>query len=276
MDSPLEAFAAEVRRADNELRLDRAALLIAAGEYADLPIEMYIARLDEIAAAVLVPRHVSPRAIAHAVRQHLFHELGFHGNEEDYYDPRNSYLNQVLLRRTGIPISLAAVFLEVARRVGLDVAGVSYPQHFLVKYRDGDQEWIVDPFHRGAEFSGEQFRAQLAGQGHAPDHAVDYYLSAVTRRQILTRMLTNLKIIYLEREDFRRALRTQEYLVALTPWSFTDIRDRGVLRARIGDVPGALADLETYLAHAEGADDAAAVEQAIARLRAGRSGDEGA
>ena len=140
MNGALDAFTAEVRRPDAELRLDRAALLIAAGEYHGLDIERYVALLDEIGARALAlaPAGASPRGLAGAVREHLFHDLGFRGNEEDYYDARNSYLNEVITRRTGIPISLAAVFLEVARRVGLDAAGVSYPRHCLVKYWDGD------------------------------------------------------------------------------------------------------------------------------------------
>ena len=271
MNSALERFAAEVRRPDAELDLGRSALLIAAGEYRDLSIGMCLALLDEIAAGVaaMLPPDAPPREIAHAVRKRLFHELEFHGNDQDYYDPRNSYLNEVLLRRTGIPISLSVVFLEVARRVGLDAAGVSYPQHFLVKYHDEGDEWIVDPFHRGEEVSVRNFRAHLLSRGTAPEHLVDYYLSAVTRRQLLTRMLNNLKGIYAQREDYPRALRIQEYLLAINPWSFDEIRDRGVLRERTGDVAGALADLETYLAHAGSAEDVSMVRRLVERLRAG-------
>jgi regulator of sirC expression with transglutaminase-like and TPR domain len=267
--SALEAFAAEVRRADTDLDLGRAALLIAAGEYPDLSIDTCVALLDEIAAGVatMLPSDPSPRDVAHAVRRRLFHDLEFHGNDQDYSDPRNSYLNDVLLRRTGIPISLSTVFLEVARRVGLDAAGVSYPRHFLVKYRDGDREWILDPFHRGEELSGEELRAHLLTRRSTPEHVVDYYLSAVTRRQLLARMLNNLKIIYSQREDYPRALRIQEYVLAVNPWSFEEIRDRGILRERSGDRAGALADLETYLTHAGPAEDVPTIRQLAERLR---------
>lgn len=269
MSALLETFAGEVRRADTELNLGRAALLIAAGEYPDLSVQMCLDLLDEIAAGVAqaLPPDPSPRAIAHAVRRRLFHDLDFHGNQTAYDDPRNSYLNEVLFRRTGIPISLATVFLEVARRVGLDAAGVSYPQHFLVKYHDDGREWIVDVFHRGEEFSGDELRAHLMRRRSTPEHMVEYYLSAVTRRQLLTRMLNNLKILYTEGADHHRALRIQEYLLAINPWSFDEIRDRGLLRERAGDIAGAIIDLETYLTHAGTVDDAARIQDMVERLR---------
>ena len=268
MTETLDVFAAEVRRPDAELDLGRAALLIAAGEYSELSIETAHALLEEIAAGIAahVTPGMSPRERAFAIRRRLFVDLDFRGNEEEYYDPRNSYLNDVLIRRTGIPISLAAVFLEVARRVGLEAQGVSYPVHFLVKYHDEGQEWIVDPFYRGGEVPGEHIRAGLEAKGWPPQQ-IDYMLSGVTRRQMLTRMLLNLKQIYVRADDHARALRTQEYLLAINPWSFEDIRDRGVLRARTGDTPGALADLETYLEHAGPAEDIAAVREMIERLR---------
>lgn len=270
MSDALSMFAAEVRRPDAELDLGRAALLIAAAEYPDLSIETCVSLLDVIAdgVAAITPPDASPRAIAHAVRRRLFHDLDFQGSEgETYADPRNSYLNDVLLRRTGIPISLSTVFLEVARRVGLDAAGVAYPQHFLVKYQDEGEEWIVDPFHRGEEFSGRHFRAHIRRRAATPERLLEYYLAAVTRRQLLTRMLTNLKMLYAESEDHARSLRIQEYLLTLSPWSFPDIRDRGVLRGKVGDIDGALTDLETYLAHAGPAGDRAEVAAQIARLK---------
>lgn len=276
MNDALQAFTAEVRLSDSELRLDRAALLIAAGEYPELDIAHWLARLDEIAARVSsrLPPAAGSREVAHALRHYLFDELGFHGNEADYYDPRNSYLNDVLSRYTGIPISLSTVFLALAWRLGLEASGVSYPRHFLVKYRDGDEEWVVDPFHGGGEVAADEFRSQMVEQGLAPEHVFNYYLAAVTRRQMLTRMLTNLKAVYLHREDIQRALRIQDYLLAVSPWSFPDIRDRGMLRGQAGDVAGALADLDTYLEHNDTADDARVIRRTVERLRAGGRLDE--
>jgi regulator of sirC expression with transglutaminase-like and TPR domain len=209
---------------------------------------------------------MSQRERAWIIRRRLFYDLDFRGNEDEYYDPRNSYLNDVLIRRTGIPISLAAVYLEVGRRVGLQAAGVSYPVHFLVKYHDEGQEWIVDPFSRGEELPGEHIRSGLGAKGWPPEQ-IDYILSGVTRRQMLTRMLLNLKQIYARTEDHARALRIQEYLLAINPWSFDEIRDRGILRARTGDTTGAIADLETYLEHAGPTTDLQQIRELLDRLR---------
>ncbi|MBI2760425.1 MAG: tetratricopeptide repeat protein [Chloroflexi bacterium] len=270
----LKLFGAEAQRPDSGLRLDRAALLIAAGEYPDLDVEEQIGRLDGLASRIDVPPDAAPRMRARLLRRFLFEQQGFHGNREDYYDPRNSYLNDVLDRCTGIPITLAVVFIEAGRRIGLEVVGVSYPRHFLVKYRDGDTTYLLDPFNGGHEFDVADFRAEMIERGATPEHLADYYLSGVTRRQLLARMLLNLKAIYLDRRDFHRALRIQEYTIALNPWSFPDIRDRGVLRGYLGDNDGALADLETYVAHAGSESDVPATERLIARLRAGSHIDE--
>jgi regulator of sirC expression with transglutaminase-like and TPR domain len=270
MFDTLDAFAAEVRRSDADLDLGHAALLIAAGEYSDLSIETAGALLEEIAAGIApyIEVGMSQRDRARVVRRRLFHDLEFRGNQEEYYDPRNSYLNQVLIRRKGIPISLATVFLEVGRRVGLEAWGVSYPVHFLVKYHDEGQEWIVDPFSRGEEIPGDHIRNGLGARGWPPEQ-IDYILSGVTRRQMLTRMLVNLKQIYANAQDDVRSLRIQEFLLAINPWSFDEMRDRGLIRARLGDIPGALDDLETYVAHAGPADDAARIAEMIQRLRGG-------
>ena len=268
MADTLAAFATEVRRSDEDLDLGHAALLIAAAEYPELSIETAHALLEEIAAGIApyIAPGMTQRERARVIRRRLFYDLEFQGNQDEYYDPRNSYLNEVLIRRKGIPISLATVFLEVGRRVGLRAAGVSYPVHFLVKYHDEGQEWIVDPFRRGEEVAGDHIRHGLGARGWPPEQ-IDYMLSGVTRRQMLTRMLLNLKQIYGKAGDFPRALRIQDYLLAINPWSFEEIRDRGLLRAQTEDVAGALEDLQTYLDHAGPADDIGRVRAEIERLR---------
>ncbi len=268
----LAAFEAEVRRTDVGPRLDRAALLIAAGEYPALDIERSLAVLDALATgiAALLPPSPTAAQIAEGIRRGLFTALGFRGNTEHYYDPRNSYLNDVLERRVGLPITLSVVYLEVARRLGLDAAGVAYPRHFLVKYHDGAGDWLVDPWHGGETVSMDRFRVRVREDGQVAENVADYHLAAVTTRQLLTRLLTNLKLVYLQQRDDPRALRILGYLLALSPWSFEDLRDRGALRARMGDLAGALADLEAYLAHAPEAD-AAQVRRLVEHLRAGRA-----
>jgi len=269
MSDALQLFATEVQRADAELDLGRAALLIAKDAYPNLDMEMPLTLLDELGAGLRaqIADSRDEQQIAYAIRRRLFHDLEFRVNEGDFYDPRNSFLNDVLIRRRGIPISLSVVFIEVARRVGLVAEGVSFPQRFLVKYRAGGQEWIVDPTLFGEEFSGEHFRAHLATSSAAPAHLVDYHLAAATKRQVLTRMLANLKAIYTEREDDARLLRIQEFRLAITPWAFDEIRDRGILRARTGDFPGALSDLDIYLANAGPAEDLPRVRDLVERLR---------
>lgn len=270
MQRLLDEFAAEVRRSDEDLRLDRAALLIAAAEYPTLDIDTYLFRLEALAYVVRerAAGGGEPRRTVRTLNDHLFAEAGFHGNAEDYYDPRNSYLSDVLDRRTGIPISLSALWLVTAWRLGLEAAGVGFPRHFLVRYRNSDGEWLVDPYGGGHELPASEFRQRAAQQSGAQEQMLDYLLAAVTRRQILSRMLANLKSIYLGREDTARALRIQEFVVALTPWSFADIRDRGVLRGRAGDVDGAIHDLETYLEHAHSEGDVPVVHELLDRLRA--------
>lgn len=272
----LSAFEVEVRRTDVGPRLDRAALLIAAGEYPELEIERSLAVLDALAAGIraLLPSDPTPAQIAEGLRRGLFTALGFRGNTDHYYDPRNSYLNDVLERRLGLPITLSIVYLEVARRLDLDAAGVSYPRHFLVKYHDGEQDWLVDPWHGGETVSMARFRERVRAQGGIAENVADYHLAAVTHRQILTRLLTNLKLVYLQQRNDACALRIQDYLLTLSPWSFEDLRDRGALRARAGDIRGALADLEAYLDHAP-AEDAGQVRQLVQHLRAGRAFLEG-
>ena len=268
-------FGAEAQRSDSSLRLDRAALLIAAGEYPALDVDEQTGRLDRLASGIEAPPDATAATRARLLRRFLFEEQGFHGNREDYYDPRNSYLNDVLDRCTGIPITLAVVLIEVGRRIGLEVAGVGYPRHFLVKYHDGDATFLLDPFNSGQAFDAAGFRAEMIERGATPEHLADYYLSGVTQRQLLARMLLNLKAIYLDKRDYRRTLRIQEYTIALNPWSFPDIRDRGVLRGYLGDNDGALADLETYVAHAGTEPDVPVAERLIARIRAGSRIDEG-
>lgn len=268
MSDTLQSFTTAVRRSDEDLDLGHAALLIAAGEYPQLSLETAQALLDEIATSIAaqITPGMSQRERAAIIRRRLFYDLDFRGNQEEFYDPRNSYLNDVLIRRVGIPISLSAVYLEVGRRVGLEAAGVSYPVHFLVKYHDEGQEWIVDPFHKGEELPGEHIRSGLGAKGWPPEQ-IDYMLSGVTRRQMLARMLLNLKQIYARSEDHKRALRIQEFLLAINPWSFDEIRDRGVLRARTGDTIGAIADLETYIEHAAPAGDTQQIRDLLETLR---------
>src|SRR5687767_4989201 len=234
------------------------AFLIARIEYPRLDPEPYLARLEHIgdAAARFVAEDSgtdAPLAVRiDAVNRYLFGELGFTGNREHFEDPRNSCLNEVMDRKTGIPITMALIYIEVARRAGLRAEGVNFPGHFLVRclqdlHTDNPMEGlIVDPFHSGAILNEQECRQLL--QPHMSDAAFEPSLLArATRRQILVRMLLNLKKLYVKMHSFPQARATTDALLALQPSSLADLRDRGLLAYHMNDFSRALRDLEEYL-----------------------------
>jgi regulator of sirC expression with transglutaminase-like and TPR domain len=266
--TPRDAFAALVERDDEQIDLARAALLFAAVEYPDLDVGAYLARLDRLAAE-LRPRvspEESPGRVVAAIDEYLFGEQGFRGNELEYYDPRNSYLNEVLDRRLGIPISLSVVYLEVARRVGFRLEGVGMPGHFLLRHPDPVQPLLIDAFNRGAIVTEDDCRARLRGlYGDALPLTAEM-LRPVDARTILFRMLNNLKGIYARREDFARAVRTVDLMLLVEPGAVGEYRDRGALRFRAADFKLARADLEHYLEARPDPPDAEAVREQIALI----------
>jgi regulator of sirC expression with transglutaminase-like and TPR domain len=227
------------------------ALHLAADEYRGLDVDSYLARLDRYAEE-LVPRLVGSLPDRVAELTHLlFEEEGFAGNVADYYDPRNSYLNDVLDRRTGIPITLCVVYMEVARRAGLHIDGVNFPGHFLVRCPEvgsrGSSGLIIDPFHGGALLSEHDCRLLLQRQVGSEVAFSKSLLAPTTRLQILVRMLINLKRIYVHMRSFPQARDVTELLLAMTPSALSELRDRGLLAYHLNDVTGALRDLQTYL-----------------------------
>ena len=237
--------------------LAEAALVIATIEYPRLDPEPYLARLDTMgqAAASAVARHhasgSTTLASIRALNQYLFEDLQFVGNRDKYDDPRNSCLNEVLDRRTGIPITISLVYLEVARRAGLQMEGVNFPGHFLVRCAEPSIEagagHIIDPFHAGALLSESKCRVLLQ-QHVGPEVAFRASLLApATRTQIVVRMLLNLKRLYVHMRSFPQARDVTELLVAMTPSALSELRDRGLLAYHLNDVTGALRDLQTYL-----------------------------
>ncbi len=276
----LEAFAAEVSRPDREVDLARAALVMGAFEYPHLVVEQYLSRLDELAAAAESALSAADLP-ALALAQYLFKRAGFTGNQDDYLDPRNSFLNQVLDRRLGIPITLSLVYLEVARRVGIDAEGVGLPGHFIVRSRvrpadalpdhateaaDTDEVIYLDPFHGGAlmeeEDCAERVRAITGGK--LPFDPA--FLSPVGARYILNRMLNNLKNAYAGRHDLERALRVVERLLVLNPSDAEETRNLGLLHAGLGHTRQALAALTRYLELRPAASDAATIRSYIVAL----------
>jgi regulator of sirC expression with transglutaminase-like and TPR domain len=243
------------------------ALLLASDEYPDLDVAECLDWIDQLAC------EVSPRLIGDlcdrtaALGSFLFEERGFRGNERDYYDPRNSYLNDVIERRLGIPITLSVLAMSVGARAGIEVVGVGLPGHFIAKAVAENEEVLFDPFHGGRLLEPEDcIQLVETATGQAFDLTAEAF-EAVPLGALVARMLTNLKGIYLKREDFHRAVRIMERLLILAPDDVVQRRDLGVALVR-ADRPGAaIAHLETYLAHHHEGDDAELVEKVLQRAK---------
>ena len=266
----LERFSALLCREDFDLA--EACLLIAQDAYPDLDIAHYLARIDALAATV--KGRVAGDAFAEqklvALNRHLFKELGFCGNAGDYYDPRNSYLNQVLERRTGIPITLSILYMEIGRRLGLRLQGVSFPGHFLVKLRVSGGQLVLDPFRGGEAQSQSDLRARLARvlpQREADTLPLSQFLQAPTSRQILARLLRNLKGIYLQSEEAQNTLEVMQRMVMVAPHAAEEVRDRGLAYYKLDCFRAALADLQDYLERRPDASDADEIRGKAAALR---------
>lgn len=240
--------------ADEEIPLDEAALLISRDEYPQLDAPAYLERLQQHAMELRDRLHGSilleePLRRVVVLNSYLFDDLGYSGESLDYYDPRNSYLSDVLDRRRGIPISLSLLYLHLARSVDLPAEGISFPGHFLVRLPVEDGLIVLDPYHRGRSLGTEELRqrAWSAQAGDRPDdEALIDLLEPSDNRGILARMLRNLKSIYVDREDWDRALRVADRLVTLQA-DAENYRDRGLLYRAVGAEGAALRDLRRYL-----------------------------
>ncbi|MFN8542941.1 MAG: tetratricopeptide repeat protein [Candidatus Binatia bacterium] len=268
MGSSRDRFAALVAAGPD---LARGALEIARLGHPDLDAEACLARLDALAETIRphLPAGDDPPTTFAAAATHLFGELGFHGNSTDYYDPRNSYLPDVLERRTGIPIMLALVLIEVGTRLGLTVEGIAFPGHFLVRVRGARGLHLFDPFTGQALDEAELLSRARAVAGAGVTAVPPHFLATAGPRAMLTRMLHNLLRVFHERDDPDHALAAVDLLLVLTPDAPEAVRTRGLLLARL-DCPGAAAhDLERYLELAPGAADAADIRNQLARLARG-------
>jgi regulator of sirC expression with transglutaminase-like and TPR domain len=266
--TPRERLAELIARPDPEIDLAAGALLIAAEEYPQLRDAPYLRRLDLLAERVRdrLASETAPVLVLTELCRVLFQEEGFRGNAEAYYDPRNSFLNDVLDRRLGIPITLGIVALEVGWRVGLPLSGVNFPCHFLIRYEGEVARLLVDPFDGGRvrwEDEGQELLDRVYG---GMVRMRDEFLVPASRVEILARVLTNLKGIYLNARDDRRALAAVDRILLLRPRSAVELRDRGLLLARAGRPDEAVADLERYLDFAPAAPDAQRVRSLIEDL----------
>jgi regulator of sirC expression with transglutaminase-like and TPR domain len=252
----------------DDVDLALGALLIAAEEYPQLTPETYLQRLDLFAEMVkdrLIDETAAPVLLGE-ISKVLFEEEGFRGNAEAYYDPRNSFLNDVLDRRVGIPITLSIIYLEVGWRLGVPLEGVNFPGHFLVRYQGEAVHLLVDPF-QGGQIRFEDEAQELLDRVYGGTVKLqETYLRPASKRDILVRLLSNLKTIYLNTRDDERALAAVERILLLRPDAAEEMRDRGMILARRGSVDEAIAELEHYLEMMPSAPDAARVRILIAEL----------
>jgi regulator of sirC expression with transglutaminase-like and TPR domain len=258
---------------DECIEVATGAALIARDTYGTLDIDRLMTRFDDMAAP-LATRNLSalsPAEQADAMSFHLYDTLGFRGNERDYYDPKNSLLPDVVDRRLGIPITLAVVYCEVARRVGIRARGVSFPGHFLVRVDRPaceDAPIAVDPFFGGRRLDEAGLQTLLKRASSSPKVPLAEHLAPASARTMLVRMLINLKWIYATRGDFARALLALDRIISLTPDSVPALRERGLLAARLGAVEAARADLSRLLELVPQAPDAGSIRQRLEELRA--------
>jgi regulator of sirC expression with transglutaminase-like and TPR domain len=268
----VQDFAALVRSEIEDERVDllRAALTFARIADPGLDIEHYVHCVDALAARVSakIEDPDDPANIIAALNDVLFHEEMFRGNTVDYYSARNSFLHDVLDRRLGIPITLALVYMEVARRVGFQLFGVGMPGHFLLKHYDVDgRSILIDAFDRGSIVTEEDCRQKLDSIYAGQVALQPEFLLPVTRRQMLTRMLNNLRSVYLSQRDFRRALQVVDLILVIYPRSPEDMKQRAVLRYNLNDYRGALSDFEEYVKMSPDASDAEEIRQTALSLR---------
>ncbi len=257
MSHPLEPFAQLLGGDDSRIDLARACLMIAQDAYPALDVDRYLGEIERMAIRLRarMPQANAAEEKVVALNQFLFDDLGYWGNTDDYYDPRNSYLNEVIDRKTGTPISLAILYMELGRRIGLPLEGVSFPGHFLVRLRLRGGTLVLDPFAGGMPQSEAELRERLqrvipegAAGGVAPGELpLDQFLEAASNRQILARVLRNLKGIYREKDKPERMLEVLNRMLVVAPDASSELRDRGYVYQRLECWRPALKDLSDYV-----------------------------
>ena len=255
--APLESFSALLAQDDARIDLARACLMIAQDAYPRLDVERYLGEIERMAIRLRarLPNTGGAEERVVALNQFLFDDLGFQGNTEDYYDPRNSYLNEVIERRTGMPITLAILYMEIGRRIGLPLEGVSFPGHFLVRLSLRGGMIVLDPFGGGAPVSEPELRQRLqrvvppgvSADVPLAELPLEQFLEPASRRQTLARVLRNLKGIYREADKPERMLEVLNRMLVVSPDANAELRDRGFLYQRLECWRFALKDLADYL-----------------------------
>jgi regulator of sirC expression with transglutaminase-like and TPR domain len=258
-----------VDQADDQVNLARAALLVAREEYGQLPVEPYLIRLDQMAEEVRdrLDNETAPLVVLRALLQTLFQERDFRGNREAYYDPRNSFLSDVIDRELGVPLTLGMILLEVGWRLDLPLEGVNFPGHFLVRYRGEAFSLLIDPFDKGTIRFEDQAQELLDRVYGGMVRVRPSFMKRAGRRDMIVRLLTNLKGVYVNVSDHERALAAVERILVIHPTAAAEIRDRGTLLAQMGRTEEALEQLEWYLGYAPEAADAGRIRQLVDELK---------
>lgn len=277
MTEPLDHFSELLSLDDDKIDLARACLQIAEDAYPGLDVDGYVGEIERFAKRLRarIPIEAAPEERVVALNEFLYDDLGFTGNTENYYDPRNSYLNEVLDRRTGIPITLSVLYMEIGRRIGLQFQGVSFPGHFLVRLRVRGGTLVLDPFSGGAPQSEDELRERLkrviprgVGVGEpggvpVADLPLDQFLEPASNRQILARVLRNLKGVYREADKPERLLEVLNRMIIVAPDAPGELRERGMVYQRLECWRPALKDLTDYL---EREPDAADIDEVRAKV----------
>lgn len=269
--TPLEYFASLVRQ-DDSIPLFESALALGQDVYPDL--DFYACQIEMDTLALKLKQRLSSDAShiqkLRMLNHFFFQELAFAGNINNYYDPDNSYIHRVITSRRGIPISLAVVYMELGQQIGLNMKGISFPGHFLMKLSVQSGDIVLDPMN-GASLSREELEERLEPyleqQEYGDELPLAAYLRAAHPREILTRMLRNLKAIFVDGHQWQRVLDVQERLVILLPDEITERRDRGLAYANLAEPQAALDDIEAYLALRPDAEDADTMRQKLPELR---------
>ncbi|WP_066709858.1 SirB1 family protein [Curvibacter delicatus] len=271
--TPLQYFSALVQ-SDAEFPLLEAAVSLAQDEYPHLDVQQVLDEVDQLLERIQrrIPADASAAHKLRMLNQFFFRELHFRGNVNDYYDPDNSFVSVVLHSRRGIPISLAVLWLELAQGLGLAARGVGFPGHFMVKVNLPNGQVVIDPF-TGQSLSREELSDRLEpyrrrhGLLDEMDVPLGLYLQVAPSRDIIARMLRNLKEIHTTREDWQRVVTVQNRLLVLLPQAWEEYRDRGLAYAELGHVPLAVQDLEIYLSRSEDMQDMDTIAERVAALR---------
>lgn len=245
------------------LDLAEVALRLARDEYPHLDVEGYLSELVGMGREAKTYLGGGLEARVAGLSRYLFHEMGFHGNTQHYYDPRNSYFNDVLDLRTGLPITLSLLAMAVGRRAGMEVHGVGLPGHFVALAAAGDETVLFDPFHGGRVLDAEECAQMVEQVTGKPFELTDEHLRPTPAGLVVARMLTNLKGVYLRNEDFPRLIRVTERLCQVAPFDFSQRRDLGAAYLQASQPGKAIDHLQAYLAQAEPGPDADAVRQLL-------------